>query len=185
MAFWIPFALSLVVAMLMLIFFKRQIKTRNHVLMVTVSFILISLTTFFFNAYYPEDFENRQTTIIVDKEIEEALLSQTEAQITCYLLVTCPYCEIASKKLNALYNSEKVSSIELVYFAHQQTADSLVTANNINIPYRIIENDSIFFTRAGKIFPSIQLQKDKELIHWSGNNVNFACFDELMKYDKK
>lgn len=103
------------------------------------------------------------------------------AKITCYLLANCPFCEIASQKLNALYESGKITNIELVYFAYQETAHSLILSNNYSIPYSTMQNDSLFFKLAGNRFPCVQYQSENQIITWAGNNVNFACLDFLMK----
>lgn len=179
-AFWAPLVISFAIGITTILFFKKEIKSTVHKVVASLIFIGICFTSFYSNPFYPEDFENRPTTLTINDEIQKVYLSDTKVQTTCYLLVTCPFCEIASVKLDALHRSGKLNNIEFVYYAYQKTADSLVNANNISIPYRVIENDSIFFLRAGKVFPSVQFNNGKELVHWAGNNVNFACFDYLI-----
>lgn len=179
-AFWVPLVLSIIVAFVAFLLLKNEVKTKVQIVLSVVLYTGICLASFYSNPFYPEDFENRVNSVEISPEITEVYLSDTEAKTTCYLLVTCPFCEIATIKLNALYQANKINDIELVYFALPSTADSLVATNGISIPYRTIENDSIFFLRAGSNFPSIQFRDSKELLYWSGNNVNFACFDYLI-----
>lgn len=130
--------------------------------------------------FYPEDFSNTFETETLSNENQ----STSGAAIKCYLLVTCPYCEIASEHLNILYQAGNIKDIEFIYYAHPATADSLVKARNIEVPYSTIESDSIFFSTAGATFPAIQYRNENNLIQWIGSNVNLACFDYLIQEQK-
>lgn len=94
-------------------------------------------------------------------------------------MVTCPYCETASRELNAHFKSKNIQDIEFVYYAYEKTADSLVNSQNIEVPYQNVESD-IFFKVSGGQFPVVIKRNDDNTIqYWFGNDVNFGCFDAL------
>lgn len=176
-----PYILLFVFLVLLVIFIvklpsKTVIKIALIIGLFAIPISIISLL----HPFYPEDFSNRYKTVALSGDSQNT----SGADIKCYLLVTCPYCEIASEHLNILYQAGKIKDIEFIYYARPATADSLVKVRNIEVPYSTIESDSIFFTTAGVTFPAIQYRSENNLIQWIGSDVNLACFDYLIQEQK-
>jgi glutaredoxin len=156
--------------------FKKWVKIA---VAVVVPVIFLS-TSFFQNPYYPEDFEDRASLIEFNEEQSVKYNSISSAKTTCFFLATCPFCEIASDYLNDLYVSGQIKDIEIIYYAYQSTADSLVKSRGIQIPYKTIEDNS-FFSFSGNSFPVVlHKEQDNQVKKWVGNDVNFACYDYLV-----
>ena len=178
-SFWMSLVLLLVcVIIFSIILIKLKLKTIYKVAIISIVTISTFGLNLLNNPYYPEDFENRPIIPQYSSEDLQKLNVISNKKIKCFFLSDCPYCEIAAEKLNILYNAGKLKEIEIIYFAYPKTADSIVKAQSLSLPYTNFEDKSIF-QLINNNFPAILLQNGDSTLLWSGNDVNFACFDYL------
>lgn len=178
--FWTPYILVvLLLCILGYLIFKMTPSIKKRLLFISASTILSTSLLFLITPFYPEDFKNSVTQLTAPDYPIATLDSISDTEITCFFLSNCPFCEIASRELNAHFLGGNISDIKFVYYAYEATADSLTSAQNIVVPYKNMESDD-FFKVSGNDFPVIiRRNSDTTIDYWSGNSVNFACFDDL------
>ncbi len=177
----LPLILTLITSITAtVILIKARTLTKVYKIIAAITIPVIFLTCFsIVSPIYPEDFNNRPVIISPTDYPIDKLQKYSNSSVTCFFLISCPFCEKAASSLDAIYKNGGIKDIEIIYYAYQSTADSLVKTNNIGIPYSVISDDT-FFNLAGKSFPTILLKKDDEMKFWIGNDVNYACFDYLI-----
>lgn len=180
-SFVISHFLILLFSILIILFItKTNFKKWLKIAVAVVVPVIFLSTSFIQNPYYPEDFENRAVSTTYNNEQIIILNTISKTKTTCFFLATCPFCEIASDYLNDLYVSGQIKDIEIIYYAYQTTADSIVKSRGIQIPYKTIEDKS-FFEFSGNSFPVVlHKEQDNQVKKWVGNDVNFACYDYLV-----
>lgn len=180
-AFVIPYIVNLLIWILCVVsFFILKLKLWIKLLSILTLTALCASIVYVINPYYPEDFENRVTELSSPKYPIDELLELGTHDVYCFFLTECEFCKKASEVLETLHQKYPEIDIQIYFYCTAEYLPHALADKNITISASNIDNDS-FFKLAGNSFPVIILpNEDGTISYWSGNDVNYTTFDEVI-----
>ncbi len=159
-------------------FYPHRKKLKRLPIVISKYLLTIGLVTvlFAFNPLFPEEFQdisiksltkNQQTAL---KEIEA-----TESnKLIAFFTTSCPYCELAAKKLTLLSKNEPLFPEIIIYFAgSEEGVASFFQDTETNFDYEIIKTKTFLQITEGSFPKMVLFSKEKNPIYLSGRSFNY------------
>lgn len=159
---------------------RKKLKSLSLVLSKYILSIGLITVLFAFNPLFPEEFQDISIKSLTNNQ-QKALLKieATESdKLMAFFTTSCPYCELAAKKLSLLAKNESHFPEIFIYFAgSEEGVASFFQDTKTKFDYQLIETNTFLKITEGSFPKMIVYSKDKSPVYLSGKSFNYKVVD--------
>ncbi len=174
-------------AILPLIFPRRNVKLFYIFLIALLPGVALSFVHPIYVTDYGSFDDNMEFKGVesLEKDLASAYTFKQEPVILAFFTTDCNHCKAVCSKLAINAKSGQRLPVHAFFSGAPEDAKTFLAENKaLEFNYHFIEEDSIYLTYSGYIFPSIFLLDEggNTVKHWEGDVVNYTALDYLKGY---
>jgi len=166
-------------------------KRKSHSILLFLIALLPSLALSFIHPIYTTDYGSLDDSFIfkgldfLENDLNSPYTFKGEPVVLAFFTTDCNHCKAVCSKLAINAQSGQQLPVHAFFSGASEDAYTFLADNNaLDFEYHFIEEDSVYLTYSGYIFPSIFLldEKGNTTKHWEGDVVNYTALDYLRSY---
>lgn len=170
-------------------FYPHKKKLNSLPIILSKHILSIGLVTvlFAFNPLFPEEFQDISIKSLTESQQDGiAKIEATDSnKLMAFFTTSCPYCELAAKKLTLLSKNEQEFPEVKIYFAgSEEGVANFFKDTKTRFDYQLIETKTFLQITKGSFPKMIFYSKDKSPIYLSGRSFNYAVVDVIEEHLK-